>query len=99
MGLGDEMRALAIYEFELARAARKAKTRRKVAGTCAYCGEPGSDLVIDHDHETGQVRGLVHRSCNAKIGSHTAANVTRLAEYLNRKPNLGRYRQSQSDRD
>ena len=92
MGLGDEMRALAIYEFELARAARKAKARRTVAGTCAYCGEPGSDLVTDHDHETGEIRGLVHRSCNAKIGSHTAANVTRLADYLNRRPNLGDYR-------
>ena len=94
MGLGDEMRALAIYEFELQREARKAKkTRRKVPGTCAYCGDPGSDLVIDHDHETGQVRGLVHRACNAKIGSHTATNLTRLLEYLNRSPNLGPYRQ------
>ena len=91
------MRALARYEFELARAARKARAPRRVAGICAYCDEPGSDLVIDHDHETGQIRGLVHRSCNAKIGSHTAANVTRLADYLNRRPNHGRYSQRQRE--
>lgn len=94
MGLGDDLRALARYEFELERGARKAKARRNVAGTCAYCGEPGSDLVVDHDHETGQVRGQVHRSCNAKIGSHTATNMTQLSDYLLRRRTLGRYRQS-----
>jgi Recombination endonuclease VII len=98
MALGDDLRALARYEFELERKARKAaKAPRKVGGTCAYCGEPGTDLVTDHDHETGQIRGLVHRSCNAKIGSHTASNVPRLADYLNRTPNLGPYRQRERE--
>ena len=92
MGLGDDFRTLALYEFELYCRARKAKAPRKIAGTCDYCGEAGTDLVTDHDHETGQVRGLVHRSCNARIGSHTAENVAILAAYLNRKPNLGPYR-------
>jgi hypothetical protein len=92
MGLGDDLRALARYEFELERNARKAKAPRGIAGICAYCGEPGRDLVTDHDHETGQIRGFVHRSCNAKIGSHTASNITRLADYLNRSPILGPYR-------
>lgn len=99
MGLGDDMRALALYEFELERAARKAKPRRKIAGVCAFCGEPSSDLVTDHDHESGQIRGLVHRSCNAKIGSHTAANLTRLADYVNRTPNLGPYRPKRKKSD
>lgn len=89
------MRELALYEYELylrERRERAAKARRKTAGMCDYCGEPGDDLVVDHDHETGLVRGLVHRSCNAKIGSHNAESVTRLADYLNRDPGLGRYR-------
>lgn len=92
MSLGEDLRTLAIYELELARQARRAKTRRRVSGACSYCGEHGSDLVVDHDHETGRVRGLVHRSCNARIASHTAANVSRLMDYLNHKADLGFYR-------
>lgn len=97
MSLGDDLRALAIYELELERQARRAKGRRRVSGTCAYCGEHGNDLVVDHDHETGRVRGLVHRSCNVKIASHTAATVTRLVDYLNQKADLGFYRRTQRD--
>ena len=83
------MRTLAIYEFEQMRAARRSKLRRRRPGICAYCGEHGDDLVVDHDHETGQIRGLVHRACNVRIGSHTAANVYLLVEYLNRRRDLG----------
>jgi hypothetical protein len=31
---------------------------------CAVCGLGDSDLVEDHDHETGLVRGWLCRSCN-----------------------------------
>ena len=34
------------------------------AGRCAMCGYGDADLVIDHDHQTGMVRGLLCRSCN-----------------------------------
>lgn len=91
MSLGADLRTLAIYEFELERAARRPKAHRRISGTCAYCGVGGADLVVDHDHETRRVRGVVHRSCNAKIASHTASNVYQLVEYLNRRPNLGFY--------
>lgn len=39
-------------------------------GKCAACGVPptGENLVVDHNHTTGQVRGLLHRGCNAAIG-------------------------------
>lgn len=36
-------------------------------GVCAVCNKPGK-LVVDHDHKTGKVRGLLHSSCNAAIG-------------------------------
>lgn len=42
-------------------------------GVCSLCGKPvdlsiKGEMVIDHDHETGQVRGALHRSCNAAEG-------------------------------
>lgn len=42
-------------------------------GVCALCGLPVDPkekgaLVLDHDHETGQVRGALHRSCNSSEG-------------------------------
>ena len=33
-------------------------------GRCGMCGFT-NDLVTDHDHDTGKVRGLLCRSCNA----------------------------------
>ena len=36
-------------------------------GNCAICGK-ARDLVCDHDHETGLVRGWLCQSCNATEG-------------------------------
>lgn len=43
---------------------------------CAICGRPidlkvrgnKSDYVVDHNHETGAIRGILHRSCNSAEG-------------------------------
>lgn len=45
-------------------------------GNCPLCGEPISfavrgnqtDYVVDHDHDTGEIRGVLHRGCNAAEG-------------------------------
>ena len=39
-------------------------------GLCAICGEPAGAkrLSIDHDHETGSVRGLLCTLCNSGLG-------------------------------
>lgn len=40
-------------------------------GVCAICkmiAKPGKRLHVDHDHETGEIRGLLCVSCNAAIG-------------------------------
>lgn len=52
-------------------------------GLCAVCGRPG-DLVVDHAHDTGAVRGLLHRICNVAIGmlGDTQVALDRAASYL-----------------
>jgi len=44
---------------------------RRQRGRCAICrtAEPGyASWLVDHDHVTGQVRGLLCRACNSGIG-------------------------------
>jgi hypothetical protein len=58
-------------------------------GMCAICGKPpalggGYHLVVDHDHETGAFRGLIHQRENRAIGmfDDSAQGIRRLMEYL-----------------
>lgn len=45
----------------------------KQGGLCPVCGKPidrtiPKEAVADHDHETGELRGVLHRSCNSSLG-------------------------------
>lgn len=54
-------------------------------GVCAICREiPKKTLHIDHDHETGRVRGLLCGSCNWGIGllKDSEQILARAAKYL-----------------
>lgn len=42
------------------------------AGRCAVCGS-GPSLVLDHDHGTGYVRGLLCVACNGAEGRSSAS--------------------------
>ena len=63
-------------------------------GVCAICGLPERyyrsgkllNLAVDHDHNTGDVRGLLCANCNRGIGmfSDDAETLRRAAEYLGR---------------
>ena len=59
-------------------------------GCCALCGEaprPGVKLVVDHDHKSKQVRGLLHANCNHRILGHTTlSNAQAICRYLANTP-------------
>ncbi len=58
----------------------------KQGGTCACCSMPPMKrrLDVDHDHDTGAIRGLLCTDCNTAIGliSDSAAIARRIARYL-----------------
>ncbi len=58
-------------------------------GVCATCGSINKDgrrLAVDHDHETGEIRGLLCHNCNVILGlvNDRPEVLLSLVEYLNR---------------
>jgi Recombination endonuclease VII len=76
---------ISIEEYEVLEKAQR--------GLCAICGSPppGSGrnqyLHVDHDHETGDVRGLLCHLCNLGLGSfRDRGDLLKSAiDYLNRE--------------
>lgn len=51
----------------------RARLAGEQGGKCAICGgafgsKAPHDPVLDHDHATGAVRGVLHRGCNSGLG-------------------------------
>lgn len=60
-------------------------------GVCAICEQPETDkrnhrLAVDHDHDTGRIRGLLCKSCNIGLGMFrdSTNNLRRAINYLRR---------------
>ncbi len=51
---------------------------------CGICGKRSKKLDVDHDHDTGAVRGLLCRACNVALGNlgDTAEGLQRALDYL-----------------
>jgi len=61
-------------------------------GVCAICGEPpikgrGKKLHVDHDHETGIIRGLLCGQCNSALGNFkdSVKILKKAIEYLTKQ--------------
>lgn len=53
-------------------------------GLCAICRCSGAKLVVDHNHSTGKVRGLLCPNCNHGLGRFMDSSelLLRAAEYV-----------------
>jgi len=63
------------------------------SSVCPICLRPYSDTVkpvVDHNHQTGEVRGIICAYCNHRVvGRHTDSDlISRMADYL-RGPHTG----------
>ena len=68
---------------------------KEQGGGCKICGSttpggPGKrgSFMVDHDHETGEVRGLLCHACNTAIGllGDSPQRCRAAAEYLDTRP-------------
>lgn len=64
------------------------KTLQEQGGLCQICGKPieNGEEVLDHDHKTGFIRGVLHRGCNSLLGklenNHRRCGVPDLLGFL-----------------
>ena len=57
----------------------------KQKGLCNICGKPsmnGKRLCVDHNHETGEIRGLLCNWCNLRLGWYER-NQQKVDKYVN----------------
>jgi hypothetical protein len=68
-----------------------ARLYKQQRGRCAICGraqkEEGKRLALDHDHQTGKIRGLLCRLCNTGLGSFqdSESRLLKAKRYLEMK--------------
>lgn len=72
------------------------------AGRCDICGIPlsRSNMVIDHNHKTNKVRGLLCRKCNTGIGllKDSVHVIEAAKKYLEERSHFGTFRKPRKKR-
>lgn len=66
------------------------KILEEQGGGCGICGrppKPGKSLAVDHDHQTGYIRGLLCFLCNRRVlGARSAEILIKTANYVSDPP-------------
>lgn len=52
---------------------------------CWICNKEDKRLIVDHDHKTGKVRGILCDICNRHIGYFENMDFKKMQQYLNKK--------------
>lgn len=72
------------YSYGVARREARTVLTERQGGRCAGCLLPRTPLLVDHDHDTDLVRGLLCHTCNTREGKHPATVAWSL--YLEEPP-------------
>lgn len=83
------------YESPTSYAKRRyRKVVAELGESCAVCGSGGNSsipLIVDHDHHTNRIRGILCQLCNDQVDRcpHPDPSLCRFAAYLHTPPALG----------
>ena len=88
---GNRIKNMPIGSMPINLTPQQAGRKRAAARNCALCEKPLDGLkCLDHDHKTGEFRGVLCVSCNTALGYlekfyKNPALIDRFSQYLGRK--------------